>query len=267
MKQFVRILLICLLALSLLGCSASTQPEAAAQPADAAATVTPEATAAPQVVVFSDLYFEDAVRTALNKPEGDITIADTEALTVLSLANADWDAMNAEDGGIKDISDLKYFSNLTELHLDYNDIHDFSPLSALTNLTVLTFNGVRADSLAPLATLTKMVTLCFDWSYKSDGSFQGYESLDFTKDMQDLEVFEAKKAGIKDISALVGLPKLWSVYLDENLITDISPLAQIKTIKEFLIAGNPIEDFSCLEPLHEVFPNLPAEFVPDVDLN
>jgi len=56
------------------------------------------------------------------------------------------------------------------------------------------------------------------------------------------------------------------VFLDENMITDISPLAQIKTIQEFSISGNPISDYSVLEPVHEVFPNLYDGFQPDVDL-
>jgi hypothetical protein len=221
----------------------------------------------PAAIEFTDPNLEDAVRAAMNKPEGDIAVADAEAVTVLNLANADWDAMNAENGGIKDLSDLKYFPNLTELHLDFNDIQSFEPLSSLTQLTVLTFNGARVDDLSPLSTLTKMVTLCFDWSYSPDGDFKGYGSLDFMRDMKDLEVFEAKKAGITDISVLTGLPKLWSVFIEENLITDISPLAQIKTIKEFLIAGNPIADYSVLEPVHEVFPNLWPDFQPDVDLD
>ena len=262
---FLLLVLVCLLS----ACSAGAKPAEAtdvtATPV-ATATPAPTATEAPEVIVFTDAYFEDAVRTALNKPEGDITVPEAQAVTVLDLRNADWDAMNAENGGIKDISDLKYFPNLTELHLDFNDVQDLSPLSGLPNLTMLSFNAVRVKDLSPLASLTKMVNICFDWSYAPDQGFNGYPNIDFVKSMPDLEIFEAKNAGLVDISPLVGLPKLWSVFVTGNQITDISPLAQIKTLKEFEIRENPITDYSALEPYHEVFPNLYSEFQPDVDL-
>ena len=200
----------------------------------------------------------------MNKPEGDITVDDAAAVTMLNLSNSDWDAMNAENGGIKDLSDLKYFINLTELNIDYNDIQDLAPLSALTELQVLTFSAVRVKDLSPLASLTNMVFICFDWSYAPDQGFNGYENLDFVRGMKNLEIFEAKNAGIKDISGLVGLPKLWAVAITDNQITDITPLAQIKTLKEFQIGNNPITDYSVLEPMNEVFPSIPEDFQPDV---
>lgn len=273
MKKLVSLFMLLVLVVSLFACSASakpaenttTAPRATATP-EATETLAPTATEAPEVVVFSDPYFEDAVRTALNKQDGDITVAETETITVLNLQNADWDAMNAENGGIKDISDLKYFPNLTELHLDYNDIQDLSPISTLTNLNTLSFNAVRVKDLSPLASLTKMVNICFDWSYAPDQGFNGYPNIDFVKSMPDLEIFEAKNAGLVDISPLVGLPKLWSVFITDNQITDISPLSQIKTLQEFMIGNNPITDYSALEPFHEVFPMLYEGFQPDVDL-
>ncbi len=267
MKQFTALLLTVLLLLSLFGCSSPGESivQEAASPSEAAAV--PEAIAAPDIVVFSDEYFEEAVRTALNKPDGDITIAETEAIAVLDVSNADWDAMNAENGGIKDISDLKYFPNLTELHLDFNNIQDFTPLSALTKLTALSFNAVQVSDLSPLSSLTNMVNICFNWNYAPDQGVNGYESIGFVENMKDLEIFEARNAGIKDISPLAGLPKLWSVFISDNQITDISPLAQIKTLQEFSIANNPIEDYSSLEPMREVFPNLWPDFQPDVELD
>ena len=269
MKKLISMLMLLVLVCSLSACSTGAKPTEAtdvtATP-EASATPAPTPTEAPEAIVFFDPYFEDAVRTALNKPEGDITVPEAQEVTVLDLRNADWDAMNAENGGIKDISDLKYFPNLKELHLDFNDFHDISPVSALTNLTILSFNGVSLTDLTPLSSLTKLVQLSFNWGYNPEGSFPAVDTLDFMKGMKDLEILEARQQGIKDISALAELPKLWSVFIEGNLITDISPLANIKTIKEFLIAGNPITDFSVLEPIHEVFPLLWQDFKPDVEL-
>lgn len=267
MKRSICILSISVLLFSLVACAPSNQASTTTAPTNTLViTAAPVSTPSSEIIHFTDAYLEDAVRIAMNRPTGDITAAEAELVAVLDLSNQDWDSMNAEDGGIKDISDLKYFPNLTELHLDYNDLQDLTPLSTLTKINTLSFSAVRVNDLSPLATLTAMVNISFDWSYAPDQGFNGYETIDFVKDMKDLEIFEAKNAGIKDITPLASLPKLWSVFITDNQITDISPLAQIKTLKEFEIKNNPISDYSSLEPLHSVFPNLPAEFQPDVDL-
>lgn len=266
MKKLILVLLIVLLFSSIFACSASEDPVAPDAIEAPIETEVPATTEAPEVIVFTDTYLEEAVRAAMNKPEGDITVDDAAAVTMLNLSNSDWDAMNAENGGIKDLSDLKYFINLKELNIDYNDIQDLAPLSTLTELQVLTFSAVRVKDLSPLASLTNMVFICFDWSYAPDQGFNGYENLDFVRGMKNLEIFEAKNAGIKDISGLVGLPNLWAVAITDNQITDITPLAQIKTLKEFQIGNNPITDYSVLEPMNEVFPSIPEDFQPDVPL-
>lgn len=110
-----------------------------------------------------------------------------------------------------------------------------------------------------------MVTLGFSWSYAPDQGHYGYENIDFMADMKKLEVFEARNAGIKNITVLGELPKLWSVFISDNLITDISPLAKLD-LKEFSLANNPITDYSSITPIREVFPNLWTDFEPDVNI-
>jgi len=253
MKKLITVLLTFVLLLQLSACTGKPQSSDSSQIDE------------PVIINFTDLYLEEGIRAAMNKSTGDITVSDAEMVTVLDLSNKDWDTMNAKNGGIKDISDLKYFTNLTELHLDLNDIQDFSPLSTLTQLSTLTFNGVRAKDLSPLKSLTNMVTLGFSWSYAPDQGHYGYENIDFMADMKKLEVFEARNAGIKDIAVLGELPKLWSVFISDNLITDVSPLAKLD-LKEFSLANNPITDYRSITPIREVFPNLWTDFEPDVNI-
>lgn len=253
MKKLITVLLTFVLLLQLSACSGKPQSSDSSQIDE------------PVIIKFTDMYLEEGIRAAMNKLTGDITVSDAEMVTVLDLSNKDWDAMNAKNGGIKDICDLKYFTNLTELHLDLNDIQDLSPLSTLTQLSTLTFNGVRAKDLSPLKSLTNMVTLGFSWSYAPDQGHYGYENIDFMADMKKLEVFEARNAGIKDITVLGELPKLWSVFISENQIKDVSPLAKLD-LKEFSLANNPITDYSSIIPLREVFPNLWPDFKPDVNI-
>lgn len=253
MKKLITVLLAFVLLLQLSACSAKPQSSDSSEIDE------------PVIIKFTDQYLEEGIRAAMSKSTGDITDRDAEMVTVLDLSNKDFDAMNAKNGGIKVISDLKYFTSLTELHLDFNDIQDFSPLSTLTQLSTLTFNGVRAKDLSPLKSLTNMVTLGFDWSYAPDQGHYGYENIDFMADMKKLEVFEARGAGIKDITVLGELPKLWSVFISENQITDVSPLAKLD-LKEFSLSNNPITDYSSITPIREVFPNLWSDFKPDINI-
>lgn len=265
MKRTITMILAFVLLFAFAACSAKQDADGQSAPSTSPQGDSSQST--DKVITFPDSYLEEAIRAALNKPQGDITVTDAQSLTTLDVSNADWDAMNAKGGGIKDLSGLEHFTNLTELHLDMNDIAEFTPLAALTKLETLSFNGVRVKDLSPLSGLTCMVNLTFNWSYAPDQGFDGYESLNFVRNMKQLEVLEAANAGIKDISALAGLPALWSAFIEQNQITDISPLAQVKGLKEFLIAENPITDYSSLEPVREVFPNLYSDFQPDVPLD
>jgi Leucine-rich repeat (LRR) protein len=62
-----------------------------------------------------------------------------------------------------------------------------------------------------------------------------------------------KGDGITDITELGTLPKLWSVFLDENQITDITPLANLKNLIELTLSNNPVTDYS---PVKDIYPNL-----------
>ena len=206
-----------------------------------------------KTVVFSDSALEEKVRKAMNKLTGDITAEEAKTVLKLDLSNTSFDDMNSKSGGIKDISSLTYFTGLEELNLSFNDISDFTPLAELKTLKTLGFTGVRPKDLSVLKGLTNMVCLVFDWSYAPDQGHNGYENLDFTSNMKNLEIFEAKGAGIKNITALGTLPKLWSVFLTDNQITDIGPLANLKNLRELELSNNPITDYS---PLKDIYPNL-----------
>lgn len=212
----------------------------------------PEPTAEP-VVVFTDAALEAEVRETMGKPEGDITVAEAGAIVKLDLSNESFDDMNSKNGGIRDISDLKYFTGLEDLNLSFNEISDFVPLADLKSIRSLGFTGVPPKDLSVLKGLTNMTCLIFDWTCDESQRQNGNISLDFMADMKNLEIFSACGGGIKDITALGGLTKIWSLYLDDNAITDISSLANLTNLKELKLSQNPISDFS---PLKDIYPKL-----------
>ncbi|MDP2892533.1 MAG: leucine-rich repeat domain-containing protein, partial [Bacillota bacterium] len=137
----------------------------------------------PVVIVFEDVNLENAIREAISKPTGDITVNDVDKITELKL----------EEKGISDITPLKYFSNLTELDLDWNPISDISALSSLTKLTVLDLgSNYQISDISALSGLTKLTKL-------------------------DLSCNQ-----ISNISALSSLTNLTELYLGGNQISDIS---------------------------------------------
>ncbi|MDD4297690.1 MAG: hypothetical protein PHC69_12185, partial [Ruminiclostridium sp.] len=204
-----------------------------------------------KIIEFNDEILEAKIRLAMNKPEGEITVEEAAEITSLDLSNESFDDMNSLNGGIRNIGALRYFINLKELNLSFNNIEDFSPLAGLTKLESLGFAGVSVKDLSPLKGLINIKFLGFNWNWNN-----GYENLDFMSDMKSLETIDAKGAGIKDISALSKLPKLWSVFLTENQITDVSPLAKLTNLKELLLENNPITDYS---PLKDIYDKLEAK--------
>jgi hypothetical protein len=102
----------------------------------------------------------------------------------LDLSNESFDDMNSQNGGIRDISDLKHFTGLEDLNLSYNDISDFTPIAELTSIKSLGFTGIRPNDLSVLKGLTNMTCLIFDWTWNEGSRQDGDVSLDFMSDMR-----------------------------------------------------------------------------------
>ena len=144
---------------------------------------------------FADAGLEDAIRTALNKPHGDISIYDLNSLQILnaSLKNIhslagienltaleDFQAMgnhlqsfseleklqklqklNLSHNEIEDLRNLSKLKNLSKIHLGRNRIHDISVLTNLRQVKDLVLSYNRIQDISPLAELTDLEELHF----------------------------------------------------------------------------------------------------------
>ncbi len=206
----------------------------------AAENVNPETTSesAEDIVVFTDPVLERMVREAMDKPEGDITVAEAAAVKVLDL-DIEW--QSPEEMRIKDISALKYFINLDQLQLQFHAITDVSPLAGLTKLRGLGLGGnnisditplsglkelrglslfnCQATDYSPLKNLTLLHTLFIEWSTISD--------LSMLSDMKELQTLSIANTQVADVSPLTGLTQLKVLKLENCPVTDLSPLAAI----------------------------------------
>lgn len=243
MKKMLLVFLAALFAIGMAACGAPAATEAPTIEPIEEQTTEP----APEVVVFTDEVLEAKVREALNKPSGDITLVEAEAVTELDLSIEPATSLPR----IKDISSLKYFTNLTTLKLawalDSNDgAVDISALAGLTKLIALYINSNGIEDISALAGMTNMRDLKI-WG----NNITNIRALTGMIMMEDLWM---QGNQITDISALSGMTTgLYRLYLDGNLITDVTPIEGLTKLTSLKLAGNPIEDFS---PLADIYPNL-----------
>ena len=201
-----------------------------------------------QVVIFQDNVLEEKIREAMDRPEGDITIAEAEAVTSFDfeMDGSDWSLPRIEN-----ISDLKQFKNLTGLNLNwalYDSDNDFdlSPLSGLTNLERL---YICCDSISDISALSKLTNLADLWIW-GNGNIKDISAL---SNMTKMESLWIKTNSISDISPLSNMKKLEYLYMENNQVTDLSPLSGLTNLHYILLSGNPVTDYS---PLDSIYQNL-----------
>lgn len=281
MKKGLYFVLAALTILSMAACGAgAAQDTPSAEVSQAAPAETPEATAEPSsepVVVFTDDALEAKVREAMGKPEGDITIAEAEAVERFDFRVED--PGNSSVPRIKDISALRCFKNLKSLDLSYHMIEDLSPLAGMKNLEALyIFEARSVKDYSALAELTNMLDLIITADTFSDADMQylagmtniellwiqGGEKLtdisvvaNFTK----LYKLNIENSGISDISSVAGITSLVEVSLRGSQVSDVSPLKDLVNLKTLLLEGCPVTDYS---PLSGIYPNLTDK---DFELN
>lgn len=144
----------------------------------------------------------------MNKQEGDITLADAEAVSVLNLS-FEWQRHLPDAAPVREIGGLEYFKNLETLDLSFHEITNITPLEGLSKLAVLSLRGNPVEDISPLAGLTDLIVLTLDHS------------------------------AVIDLSPLASLAGIKHLYLAECPVVDYSPLADIYPnleSKDFIIA-------------------------------
>lgn len=274
MKKTICILLAILMALSLFACTAKTaEPaaevaeEAAGQTAEEPAAEPAEEAAVPEetgfdpnmVIAFNDAVLENMVRTAMNKPEGDILVSDAQAMTELSLEmdGRDWSMER-----IHDLGALQYFTNLTKLTIGWSvqnaeywdyDV-DISALAGMTKLTTLEIKCVNVTDITALGNMKDLKWLLLFGA----GRLNDISPL---ANCTKLLTADLRSNMITDVSVLAGLTDLQEVDISENCISNVAPLAGLTNLTMLKLGDNPIKDYSSLANIR---PNLTdCDFEPD----
>ena len=238
MKKTLLTCFVVLFTLCFAACASPAATSSSPEP-QAEATATP-----PQIVTFTDPVLEKMVRAEMNKPEGDITIAEADAVKELKL-NIDWQPEPAEGSQIKDISGLENFTNLENLELHFHAIGDISPLAGLTKLKSLSLGGNPVADIEPLSGLTSL-----GWLTLFNCRAQDYIPL---ANLTGLSVLLMEYSSISDVKMLSGLTELSWLTLANTQVSDVTPLSTLVNLEKLRLEGCPVTDYS---PLAAIYPNL-----------
>ena len=148
------------------------------------------------VIVFPDAALERGVRTAIGKPEGDVTLEDALGVESLSLG-VEWQESYAEGTRVTDLTGIENFLNLRMLELQNNHVLDLSPLAGLKKLELLNLLNNGIEDISPLA------------------------------QMPSLKWLELRNNAIADVTPLSGLTNLYGLLIQDNPAKDFTPLDAI----------------------------------------
>lgn len=194
-----------------------------------------------EVIVFNDPVLEEKIRAAMEKPEGDITVGEAETVKKID-GDIEW--QSPEEMMIKDISVLKYFTNLEELELQFHAITDISPLAKLTKMKGLCLGGNNIGDISPLADMKGLGFLSlFNCQAKDYSVLKNFNLFGLHIDYSPFE----------DLSVLSEMKGLQRLTFVETKVSDVSPIANLTELKVLKLDKCPIKDLS---PLKDIYPNL-----------
>ena len=194
------------------------------------------------VIDWKDANLEAAMREVTGIYDRDIVYGDVKDMTELYL---DKDGATEDAAKIKDISALRYLTNLKCLSMSFNSISDISVLGELNNLEEL---WLAFNPIGDISVLSKLTNL----SYLNINAI-GIGDISVVGTLTNLKQLHAGGNEITDVSALGEMTNLEYLYLYTNLITDVNALGNLPNLKTLFLEDNPITDFSPVLHVPELY--------------
>jgi len=163
-------------------------------------------------IVFADSNLEIMIRSAIDKPTGDIRSSDVRYLT----------SFNATGREIESLEGIEHLTSLEFLIIFDNHISDLSPLASLTDLRSIGLSQNNISDLSPLA------------------------------DLPNLYNIDLRDNLISDISPLAGITSLDRINCNRNQISDVSALVDNEGFRSGDSASfweNPLSDLAVQEQI------------------
>lgn len=199
------------------------------------------------VVTFKDKNLEQAIRTEIHKPTGDIYKSDVENITSLEASN----------DGITNISGIENLNSLQQLNLSQNQITNTNALEELSNLRILNLSGNEISDISSLKNLSGLYYLDLDSNQISN--------ISVLKNFVYLQTLLLSKNQISNIDSLQELTKLQQLSLKQNRISDISSLTALTNLNFLYLGGNQISDYTPVKGYYENLTNKDFDLLDSVD--
>ena len=211
----------------------------------------------PGAKLVPDPVLETTIRTALSKPEGELTVADLQRLKSVAAPNfsspkkikslrglehaVNLIELNLDSNAVSDLSPIAGLTSLQMLDIDFNAVTDLKPVAGLTSLTDLYARTNAVTSAAPLRALTKLQFL--DLQDNPLGTLQGLESL------TSLTFLLLDETGVSDLGPLAPLTNLNRLSLRRNSVSNLGPLAKHSKLAFLSLDENRVSNLRPLRTL------------------
>lgn len=164
--------------------------------------------------------------------------------------------LDVSNSSIENISALAELPGLNELNCSYTKVRDLAPLAELRRLSILYADGNQLTTIAPLENLTRLYILSLnDNQIASLSPLKGHtklryfycganrlDSLEGLDNCTLLETVDLSGNLLSDLSLLKKSSEdLKELYLQNNRIADVAPLADCGLLKTLNITNNKIE--------------------------
>ena len=177
-----------------------------------------------------DTALESEVRLKLQKPKGDISVAELANVKSINLTKY---------GPSTELNPCLFpkFTGLHDLFVGQGELDDLKPIAELTSLVSLRATENKVKDITPLKKLVHLDRLDLSKTQVMDISVIGA--------MTDLTELELDGTPITDLAPLASLKKLEKVTIANTAVKDVSPLKNSKaTLKLLDISGTPVTDYS-----------------------
>lgn len=146
--------------------------------------------------------------------------------------------LNASINNLTDISSLEYLTTIEDLDLSSNkNIADFTPIAHLTKMVSLNLGYSDFTDSTLLAGMASLQILAVAGN-------PGLSNISGLAGKTELWHLLMEGCSISDFTPFSTMPKVKSLYLSDNNITDISRLAHIPQAEMLILSGNRINDLS-----------------------
>lgn len=214
-----------------------------------------ESAAADQVITIKDENLEQMIREQIEKPEGDLTVADMEMVYSISI--------NFEEIPVYEIDGLEYAVNLNDFSFRNGTLKSLNPVSKLKNMGYMAisyasieepispFETPSLDRIAFIDTNVSNLDFLKGVTSAKDVSFvrSGIESIEFMRDWSALEELNMEDNLISDVSPLEGKINLTYLSLHKNKVVNIDVFKTLTALETLNISYNQVSN---IEPIMQL---------------